>query len=299
MCVRKASAQDFLASTLPSSKGFQIIGAASSDLSGYAVSDLGDVNGDNIDDLIVGAYNADPTIGTTEAGISYIIFGTDVAGGATPYTNVVLTTGATALSPSIGFRLLGAADDDLSGRSVRGAGDINKDGINDIIVGAQSANSVAGIAYVIFGRNVPGGATAFGDIQLTTGATTLAAGVGFRILGNAAMDRCGSSVSSAGDVNHDGVDDIIIGAYSAAARKGISYVIYGRNIPGGATAFTDIQLTSSALSTSVGFRILGATASDESGISVSGAGDVNGDGVDDIIVGADGVTTSGGTLAGI
>eukprot|EP01032_Pedospumella_encystans_P015801 gene15801-biopygen12921 len=63
------SAQDIPLSSLAASKGFSILGAAGNDNSGYSVSGLGDVNGDNIDDVIVGAYNADPTSGG-QAGIS-------------------------------------------------------------------------------------------------------------------------------------------------------------------------------------------------------------------------------------
>ena len=62
------------------SRGFRIFGAAGGDYCGYSISSVGDVNGDDIDDLIVGAYLAEPVPGRFGAGISYVIFGRDVAG---------------------------------------------------------------------------------------------------------------------------------------------------------------------------------------------------------------------------
>jgi hypothetical protein len=104
----------------------------------------------------------------------------------------------------------------------------------------------------------------------------LAPAQGFIIQGDAANDRAGSSVSNAGDVNGDGIDDLIIGArYSGAA-----YVVYGR---ADSTRGT-VDLTN--LSATRGFEIQGGNSSFRVGSSVSSAGDVNGDGVDDLIVGA-------------
>ena len=241
-CCTLTAAQDVDLGSLAASKGFRIFGAAVGDNSGYSVSSAGDVNGDDISDVIVGSVDASPTSGL-RAGISYVLFGRNVPGGAAAFGDVQLTTGATALPPSIGFRILGAVSDDSNGISVSAAGDINNDGVDDVIVGAHNADppssrSNAGISYVIFGRSLVTQATfPFGDIQLTTGATALAANVGFRILGAAAQDNCGISVSTAGDVNGDNICDIIVGARNAdptsGANAGISYAIFGRNIPGG------------------------------------------------------------------
>ena len=106
---------------------------------------------------------------------------------------------------------------------------------------------------------------------------------GFRLDGEAASDRSGWSVSSAGDVNGDGYDDLIIGAPYADANgsmSGSSYVVFGR---GSAFAAT---VNLSTLDGTNGFRLDGVAASDLSGYSVSSAGDVNGDGYDDLIIGA-------------
>ncbi len=105
---------------------------------------------------------------------------------------------------------------------------------------------------------------------------------GFAINGEAAGDRSGISVSNAGDVNGDGFNDLIIGASGAAPNgnsSGKSYVVFGK------ADGTAVNL--SAVTAGIGgFAINGETANDGSGISVSSAGDVNGDGLDDLIVGA-------------
>ena len=108
----------------------------------------------------------------------------------------------------------------------------------------------------------------------------LATDADLTIQGAAAYDLSGCSVSGAGDVNGDGIDDLIIGApYRPNGRDyaGASYVVFGSDQGFPAT----IDLASDA-----DLIIQGAAADDHSGFSVSGAGDVNGDGIDDLIIGA-------------
>lgn len=250
--------------------GFRIDGAAAGDLSGHAVSSAGDVNGDGFDDLIVGAYTADPN--GSNSGASYVIFGS--AGTAQVDIDLSVNLG------TAGFRIDGAAALDRSGRSVSSAGDVNGDGFDDLIVGAAGADPngfSSGSSYIIFGS----AGTAQVDIDLSVDLGSS----GFRIDGAAFINRVGNSVSSAGDVNGDGFDDLLVGAYTAdpnGVRSGSSYVIFGS----AGTHQADVDLSADLGLT--GFRIDGAAARDSAGASVSSAGDVNGDGFDDLIVGARG-----------
>ena len=255
------------------SGGFRIDGIDASDFSGRSVSGAGDVNGDGFDDVIVGASGADPD-GNSRAGESYVVFG--------KADSTSIDLGALG---SGGFRIDGIDAADFSGRSVSGAGDVNGDGFDDVIVGASGADpdgdSYAGESYVVFGKA--------GSASIDLGA--LGNG-GFRIDGIDAFDRSGISVSGAGDVNGDGFDDVIVGAYRAGPdgnSAGESYVVFGK----ADSASIDLGALGSG-----GFRIDGIDAFDQSGRSVSGAGDVNGDGLDDVIVGADGADPDGKSLAG-
>ena len=106
---------------------------------------------------------------------------------------------------------------------------------------------------------------------------------GFVIQGDEANDFAGTSVSSAGDINGDGIDDLIVGAFGGddgGTHSGVAHVIYGKL--GAARGTVDLT----GLAASVGFNIQGDKPNDFAGRSVSSAGDVNGDGIDDLIVAA-------------
>ena len=266
-------------SILTAPLGFAIFGKSGSH-SGTLVATVGDFNGDGYDDFVIGAALGDLN-GRTNSGTSYLIFGK-----SSGYTNIDLLY----LTPDHGFTVSGADAQDLSGHAVSYAGDINGDGFDDVIIGANGADpnsrTNAGISYVIFGK-----ASNFTNIDLAN----LAIDQGFRILGASGGDNSGLSVSGAGDVNGDGYSDIVIGAYLADQNSridsGASYIIFGKS-----SGFTDIDLAN--LSLQQGFKILGAAAYDQSGCSVSIAGDFNGDGYADIIIGASSADPYGRSNAG-
>ena len=222
-------------------------GAAAGDYFGYSVSTAGDVNGDGYSDVIVGAVSNDA--GGGDAGRAYIYF----SGSLIDNTADVILTGAAA--------------GDYFGNSISTAGDVNGDGYFDVIVGAfanDAGGTIAGRAYIYFGG---ASMNSIADVTLT---------------GEALGDVFGYSVSTAEDVNGDGYSDVIVGASDNNAggnSAGRAYIFFGG---GSMDNIADVTLT-------------GEAAGDDLGASVSSAGDVNGDGYSDVIVGARG---SGGSFAG-
>ncbi|MEH2072114.1 MAG: Ig-like domain-containing protein [Nostoc sp.] len=264
----------FNLSDLNGSNGFVIKGIDTGDYSGtlgISVSSAGDINGDGFDDLIIGALSANPN-GQSGAGSSYVVFGSSSGLGA--------SFNLSDLNGSNGFVINGIDERDYSGISVSSAGDINGDGFDDLIIGAEGADpngqSGAGSSYVVFGSSSGFGASF--NLSDLNGSN------GFVINGIDAGDYSGGSVSSAGDINSDGFDDLIIGALGGSPngqyRAGSSYVVFGSSSGFGAS------FNLSDLNGSNGFVINGIDERDYSGISVSSAGDINGDGFDDLIIGA-------------
>src|SRR5262245_47058489 len=264
-----ASGADIDLANFNASEGFRIIGSEYESI-GRSVSAAGDVNGDGRMDFLIGVSNAGSN-GNWLAGSTYLIYGSDTG------ADIDLAN----LSPSQGVRIDGEFESQ-SGFSVAAAGDVNGDGLADIIIGAPEplyfAGQAGGSAFVVFGKT--GGLS---NIDLAN----LAPGDGFRINGAAVGDELGYSVSSAGDFNGDGFDDLIIGAPNADPNgntdSGSAYVIFGK-----ASGFGDIDVAN--LSAADGFRIDGPSGFQENylGTSVAGAGDINGDGYSDIVVGAPG-----------
>jgi hypothetical protein len=189
-----------------------------------------------------------------------------------------------ALDGSNGFRLDGLTRS-ASGQSVSSAGDVNGDGFGDVIIGAPQADAdepYSGSAYVLFGKAA--GFVASLSLSALDGEN------GFRLDGAAFGDRTGNSVSSAGDVNGDGFDDLIIGAYGTdrhGSYSGSAYVVFGK-----ADGFA-ASLSLSALDGENGFRLDGVGLQTVAGSRVSSAGDVNGDGFSDLMVGAPGANPNG------
>ena len=263
------------ASDLNGTNGFVINGIDAIDASGTAVGNAGDVNGDGMADLIIGAQYAQPS--GSSSGEAYVVFGTSGIGGGGSFE-------LSGLNGTNGFIVEGTAASDRLGRQVSGIGDVNGDGVDDVIIGAPRANSPTddeGKSYVIFGK------PAAQSFPTSFAESDLDGSDGFVLKGITANDYSGNAVSGAGDVNGDGIADFIIGALYADpngnGNAGESYVVFGAtNVGSGGT----IEL--SALNGANGFVVNGADNNTYSGASVSAAGDINGDGIADLLIGARG-----------
>ena len=134
---------EFELSKMTGQDGVKLSGELSGAFAGYSVSSAGDVNGDGFDDVIVGAYSAEPN--GFQSGAAYVVFGS--ASGLS--ANLDLST----LDGTTGFQISGEAAEDRAGWSVSGAGDVNGDGFEDLIVGAPNTSygGDSGAAYVVFG----------------------------------------------------------------------------------------------------------------------------------------------------
>ena len=276
-------------------QGFVIVGAAAEDQLGYSVSSIGDINGDGIDDIAIGAKNT--STNGNYSGETYVIYGTEGGFGVVDATGrAIIDVGN--LSPTTGFVIQGSTkytnSGDALGHSLGAAGDVNGDGFSDLIVGANEVLEEVGVigkstgeAYVIYGTD-----SGFGSLDAAGRAVVqtefLSAGEGFVISGDWGLGqvRLGETLAGAGDVNGDGFDDVMVAAF-AAGPEGRVHVIYGGPAAPGITDGNGRQVfETSTMSEQTGFTVFGESLAVRFGASVDGGGDVNGDGFEDIIIGA-------------
>lgn len=208
---------------------------------GISVAAAGDVNADGYSDVIIGANQYDN--GQVDEGAAFIYYGS-----------------ATGINPGSNTRLEGNQDNAEFGVSVSGAGDVNGDGYSDVIVGAwhyDNGEADEGAFYIYYGSAA--------GISTVPAATRES---------NNVFSQMGCSVAGAGDVNGDGYGDVIVGA---------DYYTNGQN---GEGAFYIYHGSTTGISTNPATLTESNQANAEFGLSVAGAGDVNGDGFSDVIVGS-------------
>ena len=261
---------------LSGNNGFVLNGTEAGNFSGVAVSKTGDINGDKIDDIIVGSFGADPN-NVNAAGKSQVIFGNQ---------KFPASVNLSQLNGQNGFTLNGTDAEGFSGGTVSSAGDINGDGIKDFIIGAFGATvngqNNAGKTYIVFGTNQ--------GFPANFNLANLNGNNGFAVTGTNTFDYAGLFATGISDINGDRIDDILISAPGPlGGTPGKSYVIYGRT-----TGFSP-NLNLAEINSNNGFVINGI---DGNSSGTASSGDINGDGIPDLVIGADGGTTNGGINAG-
>ncbi len=232
----------------------RLVGAETGDEAGWCVSAAGDIDGDGRVDLLVGARH--PDAGGSFAGAAYLVLGP-----ASGDLDITL----------VDARLTGEEHLDLAGRAVAAVGDVNGDGWADLLVGASqvdAAESDSGAAYLVLGPVT-------GDLNLGDADA--------RLLGELGDAWAGDTVSTAGDVNGDERADLLVGAPSYTPSDeyaGSTYLILG-------------PVTGSLDLAHADAKFLGE-AYDNAGSSISSLGDVNADGLSNLLIGAPGHESDAG-----
>ena len=252
----------FPLTTLNGTNGFEMVGGVRGYGLGISVSSAGDVNGDGIEDFIVGAHQSEPYI----EGAAYVVFGTEA-----PFSQ---TFDFATLDGTNGFKIVGPGLGIEAGFVVSSGGDVNGDGFDDVIVTTiPQWDTYTGLTYVVFGSG--------SELAATLNLSNLNGVNGFQIVGMSSgwADRA----AGAGDINGDGFDDIVVGGFAGDG----AFVVFGKE--------TDFSagVNAASLNGKNGFRIPGLAFNDTTGYSIGAAGDVNGDGFDDFFVGAPRVILEG------
>ena len=246
-----------------------VVGASSLDFVGYAASLAPDLDGDGLDDLLIGAYGVDT--GGSSAGAAYVQVGGSLSG----------TIDAGDLP-----HLVGTADSDYLGRELGGLGDVDGDGLGDWAVGAygdDTNGSLAGAIVFLSGLD-----------ELGSGGVALADLGGPDWIGDTAGDYLGYGVSGGGDLDGDGLADVALGAKYANDDTGTVYLFYGSTSFGG---------DGGTIGAAADATVVGASKSDYVGEKGSTriVEDLDGDGLAELVIGAYGEDAgiNGGGMTGV
>lgn len=222
-------------------------GETASNYAGFTSANAGDVNGDGYADLLIGGYGY-----ASSQGRAYLFLGGP--GGWR------LDQGVAAANAIY----TGEGTSNYASFSLAGAGDVNNDGYDDIIIGAYGVSSNQGRAYLVLGSAAP---------------ASIGLGSANAIYTGEASSMGGRSVAGAGDVNGDGYGDLLIGAMFYNGGQGRAYLVLGSATP---TSIANLG----AMTVAQGAIYTGETSDGWAGCSAAGAGDVNGDGYADFLIGA-------------
>jgi hypothetical protein len=258
----------FALGSLNGSNGFAVASSEPMTVSLGTAAAIGLVNGDNFPDVVLGAPGAAPG-GLGSAGSVFVVYG---HGGA-----FALQTGLNTLNGSNGFAIHSAVAAGKVGGSLSFVPDFNGDTRPDLVIGAPgAANGLGAIGhgYVVFGA---------ASFPANFNLSGLTGSNGLAITSPAAGDVLGNGVAGLRDINGDGLGEVLFGAPGAdigVIDAGGAYVVFGRS------SGLPANFALSSLNGGNGFRIQGATGDDFAGQTVSRVGDLNQDGIADLVVGS-------------
>ena len=250
--------------------GFRIVG--SGQLEEFYGDGGGDYNNDGFPDiLLTRPYHS------SYSGITYVIYGGDML--QRNFTDIDLSI---FVSGPLGYRIHGGPGD-RSGQSVANAGDVNSDDYDDIILCSpgytESGEDPSCVCYVLFGQDA---LLRTEDIFLRN--FTFSQSTGFKVWGSINGPSFATSVSGNFDFNNDSYTDVLIGhsfGTPLGGERTAAYIIFGHE---SSFSFDSIDIATFESNASVGVRILSDIASEQAWHEVYGVGDVNNDGIDDVMV---------------
>jgi len=255
---------DFDISNLASiSTAFKIV--ANGGNFGWNVNTKADINGDKVADILIGATLA------SSKGVAYVIYGQKTRFSSFNFNSLTPSQGFSISASSVGY----------TGAAVASAGDFNGDKIDDLIVTAPGYFSSYGGAFVVYGKTEP----TFSNFLVSD----ITPADGFTAQGASGLYYLGLTVSDAGDFNNDNISDILVGAWKSNSNAGFVLLAYGgKDGPP--------NILTSSMTASQGLQIVGISPNDNLGSSMADLGDINGDGITDIIIGAKGFSSNAGAL---
>jgi hypothetical protein len=240
----------------------KLLGEAAYDRAGYSVASAGDVDGDGGADILIGATHNDE--GGDDVGAVYLLYSPELSA----------LGGATLSLAEADRKFIGEVANDIAGFAVDGAGDVDGDGYADLIVGApynDAGGGSAGAAYLLLSS----------EALNTDDKTIDLSAADVKFVGEEAGDSAGFAVAGAGDADGDGQSDLLVGAHGqdrGGADAGTVYLLLSSGALSSEAATLDLL--------DADLKLIGVGALDYTGTSVAGAGDINGDGLHDLLMGA-------------